>query len=58
MIYKEWIKLRNIKIPIDRIGEAKWVADLAVFLASPTADYITGQNLVVDGGMSISINKL
>jgi len=55
---KEWIKLRNVKLPIDRIGETTDVADVALFLASPAADYITGQNLILDGGMTCSINKL
>jgi 3-oxoacyl-[acyl-carrier protein] reductase len=55
---REWIKLRNIKLPIDRIGEASQVADVALFLASPASDYITGQNIILDGGMTISINKL
>ncbi|MBY9021437.1 MAG: SDR family oxidoreductase [Candidatus Lokiarchaeota archaeon] len=57
-LIRQFLETRNVKIPIDRIGEAEWVADLALFLASPTADYITGQNIIVDGGMSISINKL
>ena len=55
---REWIKLRNIKLPINQIGEAKQVADLAIFLASPGSDYITGQNIIIDGGMTISINKI
>ena len=55
---REWIKLRNIKIPIDKIGEASQVADVALFLASPASDYITGQNIIIDGGMTISINKI
>ena len=55
---REWIKLRNIKLPIDQIGEANQVADVALFLASPASDYITGQNIILDGGMTISINKL
>jgi 3-oxoacyl-[acyl-carrier protein] reductase len=55
---KEWMKLRNVKLPIDRIGETTDVANLALFLASPAADYITGQNLILDGGMTTSINKL
>ncbi|MFW9881966.1 MAG: SDR family NAD(P)-dependent oxidoreductase [Candidatus Thorarchaeota archaeon] len=55
---REWIKLRNIKLPIDKIGEASQVADVALFLASPASDYITGQNIILDGGMTISINKL
>ena len=57
-LIRQFLETRKIKIPIDKIGEAKWVADLALFLASPTADYITGQNLIIDGGMSISISKL
>ncbi|MFX0080154.1 MAG: SDR family NAD(P)-dependent oxidoreductase [Candidatus Hodarchaeota archaeon] len=55
---REWIKLRNIKLPLDKIGEASQVADVALFLASPASDYITGQNIIIDGGMTISINKL
>ncbi|MBY9016791.1 MAG: SDR family oxidoreductase [Candidatus Lokiarchaeota archaeon] len=57
-LIRQFLETRKVKIPIDKIGEAEWVADLAVFLASPTADYITGQNLIIDGGMTISINKL
>ncbi|MFW9936853.1 MAG: SDR family NAD(P)-dependent oxidoreductase [Promethearchaeota archaeon] len=52
------METRGIKLPIDRIGEAKDVADVALFLASPAADYITGQNIILDGGMTLSINKL
>jgi 3-oxoacyl-[acyl-carrier protein] reductase len=37
-------------IPMGRPGESGEVADAAVFLASPSASYITGQSLVVDGG--------
>jgi 3-oxoacyl-[acyl-carrier protein] reductase len=55
---REWIKLRQIKLPINKIGESKQVADVALFLASPAADYLTGQNIILDGGMTISINKL
>ncbi|MHA2397411.1 MAG: SDR family NAD(P)-dependent oxidoreductase [Promethearchaeota archaeon] len=55
---REWIKLRSIKIPLDAIGEPKQVADIALFLASPASDYMTGQNIIVDGGMTLSINKL
>ena len=55
---KEWMKLRNVSLPIDRIGETTDVADVALFLTSPAADYITGQNIIIDGGMTISINKL
>jgi len=42
------------KIPAARFGEPGDVANLIVFLASDGADYITGQAISVDGGMSIS----
>jgi 3-oxoacyl-[acyl-carrier protein] reductase len=40
-------------IPVKRIGEAKEVADLCVFLASDKASYITGEAVKVDGGLAI-----
>ena len=36
--------------PMARVGSADDVANAVVFLASPLASYITGHNLVVDGG--------
>ena len=39
------------KVPMKRLGEPKEVAYAALFLASHLSDYITGQVLVVDGGM-------
>ena len=38
-------------IPLGRIGAAEDIAKAVAFLASDEADYITGQTLVVDGGM-------
>lgn len=38
-------------IPVGRFGEAAELADLAVFLASPRAAYITGGLFHVDGGL-------
>ncbi|MDU4959951.1 MAG: 3-oxoacyl-[acyl-carrier-protein] reductase [Sporomusaceae bacterium] len=38
-------------IPLARMGQPEEVAAAAVFLASDSADYITGQTLHVDGGM-------
>lgn len=38
-------------IPVGRYGEPEEMAKLAVFLASPANTYITGQAMLVDGGM-------
>ena len=40
-------------IPMDRAGRPEEVADLAVFLASDKASYITGARVVIDGGLSL-----
>ena len=38
-------------IPLERLGTPNDVAGVVAFLASPLADYITGQVVVVDGGL-------
>lgn len=43
--------LKNI--PLGRFGRPQDVAGACLFLASQEADYITGQTLIVDGGMAI-----
>ncbi|MBP0582817.1 SDR family oxidoreductase [Labrys sp. LIt4] len=40
-------------IPMGRIGEPEEIADVIVFLASSSARYLTGQTLVVDGGLLV-----
>ncbi|MBZ4653836.1 MAG: fabG [Peptococcaceae bacterium] len=40
-------------IPLERLGNPEDVAHIVVFLAGPGADYITGQIIAVDGGMSM-----
>jgi len=40
------------KVPLGRMGEANDVADAVLFLLSPAARWISGTNLLVDGGMS------
>jgi 3-oxoacyl-[acyl-carrier protein] reductase len=41
-------------IPAGRFGTVEDVANAVLFLASPLADYIPGQTLVVDGGMTVA----
>ncbi len=40
-------------IPLGRMGTAEEIADVISFLCSPKASFITGQNLLVDGGISL-----
>lgn len=49
-IYRKTLE-RNI--PMGRAGKASEVADLAVYLASDAAAYITGARIVIDGGLSL-----
>ncbi len=40
--------------PLKRIGTAEEVAEVIAFLSSPKASLITGQNIIVDGGVSLA----
>lgn len=42
--------------PLGRLGRPEDVGDACVFLASPMARWITGHDLVVDGGVSVNPN--
>jgi NAD(P)-dependent dehydrogenase (short-subunit alcohol dehydrogenase family) len=47
---KEWW---TAKTPLARIGTPEDIADVVVFLCSDMARFVTGQNVVVDGGMTL-----
>lgn len=44
--------MENLKeeIPLNRIGEPSDISNMAMFLASEKASYITGKNITIDGG--------
>lgn len=48
-VRQEWAK----KIPLRRGGKVEDIANVATFLASDMASYVTGQVIQVDGGMNM-----
>lgn len=50
--YSEFLAQRGKTIPLGRAGKAQEFANIACFLASDAAGYITGSAINVDGGMS------
>ena len=46
---------RSSKVPLGRLGTVDDIARAVLWMASEEAGYITGQNLVVDGGVVMSI---
>ncbi|HKV17063.1 MAG TPA: SDR family oxidoreductase [Reyranella sp.] len=49
-----WIEYSNFRTPLPRLGRPEDVANAALFLASDEATFITGENLMVDGGWMAS----
>ena len=49
---KERYQLISSRIPAGRWGDPEELAGVAVFLASPASDYVTGSVIAVDGGYS------
>jgi len=53
--HKGYLDAFESKYPMGRIGDADEVAQAALFLLSNAASYITGHNLPVDGGYTMSL---
>ena len=48
--YREFLERSKTTHPLGRVGRPEEVADLILFLASPHADWITGDTISIDGG--------
>ena len=51
-LMEDFYKATLSAIPAGRMGAAQDVANAVVFLGSPSAGYISGTNVVVDGGFT------
>ncbi|KAH7267717.1 uncharacterized protein BKA55DRAFT_671530 [Fusarium redolens] len=56
--YEEFCKTREEQVPMGRMGDAWDVASAVVFLAADEARYVTGQKIVVDGGITSSTGRV
>jgi NAD(P)-dependent dehydrogenase (short-subunit alcohol dehydrogenase family) len=54
---QEWVAYITDRIPAKRPGQANDLDGAVVFLASESARYITGQTLLVDGGVSVNATR-
>ena len=49
----EWVSYIEERIPLGRVGRPSDLDGTCIFLASDASSYVTGQTILVDGGISI-----
>lgn len=54
---EEWVRYLVDRIPVKRPGELRDLESAVVFLAAESSRYITGQTLLVDGGISTGATR-
>jgi gluconate 5-dehydrogenase len=54
---KEWVEYLTDRIPLKRPGQPHDLDGAVIFLASDASEYITGQTLLVDGGISTGATR-
>ncbi|EEA25159.1 3-oxoacyl-[acyl-carrier-protein] reductase, putative [Talaromyces marneffei ATCC 18224] len=54
----EYMRKRDGQVPMGRMGDAWDVANAVLFLAADESKYITGQELVIDGGITSSTGRV
>jgi NAD(P)-dependent dehydrogenase (short-subunit alcohol dehydrogenase family) len=54
---QKWLEYINDRIPVHRPGKPNDLDGAIVFLASESSEYVTGQTLLVDGGISTGATK-
>ncbi|MBE2276406.1 MAG: SDR family oxidoreductase [Rhodobacteraceae bacterium] len=55
---EEVLKARSAVVPMRRIGSPEDIAAAVLYLAGPNAAYVTGAELVVDGGLTQNYTRL
>ena len=54
---QEWVEYLCDRIPLKRPGQPQDLDGAVVFLASDASAYVTGQTLLVDGGISTGATR-
>jgi len=53
---KEFVKVYSKKVPMGRMAKRNEISGALLYLASDLASYVTGENIVVDGGITIQLS--